>query len=616
MIELVVVAAMFGLSATLLHRRRVAGRIKDEPCEGRVLERGRFEKLELEVLGRPPEFRNDVKTPGPNAPKFTAGSGRNGRNGFAVPLASAAVLDGAVPAIEYGWAWSQVDEHLFQAVEHMTHESVQSIGDLGRAISEHDWAVNSWTGADAGLVASVKGHLGEWLAADHLMQAGHSVAMPTASNQAGWDLLIDGHEVNVKTVGDAAAHLRDHFAAHPDIGVLLPADAAHIPVDALHLDSVHAVDIAGAAQDGHLVLVDQALSNADAADAAQNGLEVAAGNMDAHLPWITMAVSSFREGRLLFRGDTDLLRAAKNVAVDTVAVGGGAMLGAKAGAAIGTAIAPGVGSLIGGLIGGVAGGLLGRKGANAVKRAPLNDAREMYETAAQSFRETELAVTRQATEDWQNFQDVQKKVLAAEARSTEERARVQIRKARQQLQDAMALEPSQARQLLADTRNTLVREQEEAETTYRGIPWWKRWVWPSEETLRSRSDWKERSAFLANWDQQRLLVAPDTGSVGRSSTPRVFDLALCTEAGEVAARTHLTRVGLARAKAVANAEIIRGQALGTVMKARKNTVARLRVRQREIVNWVKQQMESAAQPVELARDNLEDELRKAGVPVG
>jgi hypothetical protein len=55
-----------------------------------------------------------------------------GATAGAATLGAAALLDGAVPAADYLWTWSQVDDHLFQAISHMTHEAVDSMADLGR----------------------------------------------------------------------------------------------------------------------------------------------------------------------------------------------------------------------------------------------------------------------------------------------------------------------------------------------------------------------------------------------------------------------------------------------------------------------------------------------------
>ena len=80
----------------------------------------------------------------------------------------------------------------------------------------------------------------------------------------------------------------------------------------------------------------------------------------AHIPIITIGISTFREMRLLLDEKTDGLTSKKNVSLDVAGTGGVGFLGAKAGALIGTAICPGIGTAIGGLLGSIGGAIGGR----------------------------------------------------------------------------------------------------------------------------------------------------------------------------------------------------------------------------------------------------------------
>ena len=57
-----------------------------------------------------------------------------------------------------------------------------------------DGSVASVTGG----VANLKGYVAELVVAEQLLNAGHTVSFPEASNQAGWDLLVDGEPFQVK----------------------------------------------------------------------------------------------------------------------------------------------------------------------------------------------------------------------------------------------------------------------------------------------------------------------------------------------------------------------------------------------------------------------------------
>lgn len=203
----------------------------------------------------------------------------------------------------------------------------------------------------------------------------------------------------------------------------------------------------------------------------------------------------------------------------------GGAIGLKAGAAIGTAFAPGIGTAIGAIIGGIGGALLGRKAANAVKSQPLNEARAAYEAAAENYRSTESRVVAKATEEWTVFQSSQKQALEAAAQRIEQKARNGIQDARQRLQQAMVFDNAQAVKLLDTIRQSLVREEEEAGAAYRSFPRWRRWVLPTHETANARSTWRQRRAFLEQWDQEYAQVRAKLRNQNQDFTPEIFDLA-------------------------------------------------------------------------------------------
>lgn len=62
-----------------------------------------------------------------------------------------------------------------------------------------------------GAVSNLKGYVAEFLVASELTAAGHVVTMPTASNEAGWDLLVDGERYQVK-FHQSLQGIKDHFS--------------------------------------------------------------------------------------------------------------------------------------------------------------------------------------------------------------------------------------------------------------------------------------------------------------------------------------------------------------------------------------------------------------------
>jgi outer membrane lipoprotein SlyB len=606
----------------LIHRHWLLRRITYKP-ERLNWRSGRFQHLELEILGAPPEVPELEKRESAGdgdegkkriPPEFSPPSSRPEElTGFA--LGAAAPAD-AVLENDYLWAWHHVDQHLFPAVEQMTHHSVHSVADLSHAIYGQGWKIDPWHDVSKHLVNNVKGHVAEWLAGDHLQHAGIPVHMAASSNLPGMDLWAAGQPLNVKSYADVAHALRDHFARYPDIAALVNVDAAHIPPEALHFDPSHGFDPADLHHAGHFAFVDDALSNADVTHATRHGLDVAAGHAHIHLhiPWITMAISGIRELRLLYKGATDLQRALKNVAVDTATVGGGAAIGAKTGAAIGSAIAPGVGTLIGTVLGGVTGAVLGRLAANKIKQAPLREATQVYEATLQKFKAGQEEERKQADRQWSTFSAEQQTWLAKERDTAEQEARDAIRRAQNRLRQAEALSPDTALAVLACASRELADRVSVAHEKCRTFPVWQHWLWPSVESMTAQRAWRWIHEDVGRWEKARERLRNLILRV-EYSPQIVFDLATVTPGGEVEARKFLAMVGLERAKALAAAEQAGAAAVNRVLKARASVVERLRTKQRELVRWVQDRLEPYVNRLLRKQENLISELKKAGVKV-
>lgn len=103
--------------------------------------------------------------------------------------------------------------------------------------------------------------------------------------------------------------------------------------------------------------------------------------------FITVALSGFREIKLLKNHDTDVTNAMKNFGLDVAGTGVGGSAGAALGVTIGSAIFPGVGTAIGALLGGIGGAIGGRKASNTVKEKPFRDALQAYEEIQSKAKE-------------------------------------------------------------------------------------------------------------------------------------------------------------------------------------------------------------------------------------
>lgn len=81
------------------------------------------------------------------------------------------------------------------------------------------------TAGHLGAVSNVKGYVAERVVAAQLIDQGHVVEFPEASNQAGWDISVDGIKFQVKDVGDLSG-LQRHFAGSYDYPVIANAELA------------------------------------------------------------------------------------------------------------------------------------------------------------------------------------------------------------------------------------------------------------------------------------------------------------------------------------------------------------------------------------------------------
>jgi hypothetical protein len=336
-------------------------------------------------------------------------------------------LAGATVAAVGAWDvvdWWRGEPALLDAIGRVTGSEITNGADMWGAIGEggRDWTINENT------VRSIRGFVGETQAAELLEGAGLSVEWPEAANQAGYDLNVQGHEVNVKVRADAES-LDAHFERYPEIPVVVNEDIQGLPDNAIHLRPGEDLDpelLVGE----NVVIVAEGLVLTGAQDITENGLvdnaeplddtfEVAAPGLGA---LVIATRSAWREGRLAMRGDTDWLRAAKNISID-VAVRGGSSLAAAA--ATGLAVDAAFGGLLFGIptiaataAAAMGGARAGGKAAKHLREVPLREARaearvaltdygDAVERQQRRVLETVLVVEAAETAELRNFADLQ-----------------------------------------------------------------------------------------------------------------------------------------------------------------------------------------------------------------
>ena len=357
--------------------------------------------------------RSDDSFPAPQDPQSTIGAPPN--RYAALEAAAQGAWIGLAP-LE---ALLAIDEHVYSEMSRLAGEQLETIGDLSAYLA-------SWPSAEFGSALpdaslnKLMGHLAEPEVAEHLESLGINVDMPDASNQAGWDLILNGeHMVNVKAVADVNA-LAGHFEQYPGVPVIVPGDMAGIPEQAIHLDSAGSIDqLARSVADGEgsIVIVDHELEQASMFEHAEEVSDALLGNVEVAdvtgIPLITLALSGVREVGLLSEDKTSAGNAMKNLSLDLAGAWGGGAGGALVGAEIGTLILPGLGTAAGGLLGAIGGAILGRSATDRVKREPLNKAVKAYKKTSAAADGKVKRIHRRAVQDYSHAQEEQQAALRA-----------------------------------------------------------------------------------------------------------------------------------------------------------------------------------------------------------
>ena len=127
-----------------------------------------------------------------------------------------------------------------------------------------------------GTVSNIKGYVAELLVAAQLNANGHIVTMPEASNQQGWDLLVDGQQFQVKFHNDVDG-IEEHFSRF-DYPVIANEELKGAIPEAFQ-DQVVFID---------------GLSNALVTDITEDSLQSGADFFDAGIPMGALVITAWR----------------------------------------------------------------------------------------------------------------------------------------------------------------------------------------------------------------------------------------------------------------------------------------------------------------------------------
>ncbi len=301
--------------------------------------------------------------------------------------------DSVIAGANVFYQYMCIDNHVYEGISRLSGESIDNFSDLSAKVHTYS---NDYQGLTEGALNKLKGSVAESHVAEHFKEAGVEVVWPESSNQEGWDLLLNGNQVNVKLVSDAN-NLAEHFKENSQIPVVIPSDADNIPETAFHFDPSEGVDhLFDYLKDNpeNVVIVNESLSSADLTESVEEGTDFALGVDEGipgfNFPLVTAAVSGWREIKLLDKGHTEMETSLKNIGLDVAGIGVGLGVGAEAGAVVGSLILPGIGTAIGGVLGGLFGATVGREITNDVKEEPLKEAKKkMKKTVKNLKKETQ-----------------------------------------------------------------------------------------------------------------------------------------------------------------------------------------------------------------------------------
>ena len=261
---------------------------------------------------------------------------------------------GMLSASEFVWSWARIDPTVVHAAAFSSSIPIHNGYDFAQYVHTHYDTLG--TAAKEGFFNRLLGYVGEQQVADILAHQGHVVQVATSATQPIWDLLVDGHPVNVKTIQNIAS-IKAEAMAHHGVTYIVPTDAqGHLTENMAH--------VAGFKHDAAHAGLKQGFASAHG--------EHALHGLGMHLPLLTIGFSAYRNYQAVQLGK-DVAVAMKHTVVESVGRGAGGVVGAKAGALAGSLFGP-IGTLIGAVGGAVGGALLGGSVAEQYKRKPLDAA--------------------------------------------------------------------------------------------------------------------------------------------------------------------------------------------------------------------------------------------------
>lgn len=188
-----------------------------------------------------------------------------------------------------------------------------------------------------GAFSNLKGYVAEQFVASKLVEQGHQVVLPEHPNQAGFDLIVDGQEFQIKCLASTDG-IAEHFDQFPDIPVIANAELAE--------------EIAESGEDWiDNVFFLEGFDLDTVSEITSGSIEAGQEILDYEIPLFTAIISSVKNIHSWWRSDVSMVDALANIAADVTCKGTLGVLGGFAGKGVGLLIfGPAGGVIFGGVI--------------------------------------------------------------------------------------------------------------------------------------------------------------------------------------------------------------------------------------------------------------------------
>ena len=239
---------------------------------------------------------------------------------------------------DFLYDWVRIDPLVVEGIDFSRADHIHGLLSLAKAAPAF---LAGPADSVAGRLAGMDGYVAERLVAHHLVVQHHTVTFPATSNNAGWDLMVDGHPYQVKCL-QTAAGVHEHLSRY----------ACPVFVNA---------DLAKEFQGNPRVIVDPLLHHDAVHNMTVHTLHHAQNLGDFEVPWISLSVTGASVIHRMITGSTDAMGAAVIFATDSTGRYAGGTLGAVMLAALmGWTLGP-AGFVVGKGLGSIAGSIGGRK---------------------------------------------------------------------------------------------------------------------------------------------------------------------------------------------------------------------------------------------------------------